>query len=56
MPFTNGDPALERSAASVARRQKSRYSAFMTKSRDFALSRVSPTAILGGLLLRPARR
>src|SRR5436190_19732149 len=41
----------------VARRQKSRYSGFMIRPRDFVLSRASSTALLGGLLLlRPARR
>jgi hypothetical protein len=29
---------------------------FMIRQRDCVLSRVSPTALLGGLLLRPARR
>ena len=44
------------SAALVAQGRKSRYSGFMSTLRDPFLSRVFPTAILGGLLLRPARR
>jgi hypothetical protein len=49
------------SAAIVAQGRKSRYSGFMSTLRNLAprdpfLSRVFPTAILGGLLLRPARR